>query len=111
MTFNTEEYYLYIFKDEDCYDDDSSLYFDQGYTLAYCEKFTRDYVHLKVLTWKFGILDWIEMSFLEGSPDSEKFFAMDNESKLLLFQAVFSGEYDGNGSDQFGFIFNHQEDD
>lgn len=110
MSFNTGEYYLYLFRDEDCYDENGDIYFDAGYTLAYCEKFTRDRVHLKILTWQHGRLDWMDMSFLEYSPDAEKFHDMDDDSKSILFKTVFAGNYDGNGGDQFGFIFNREED-
>jgi len=107
MSFNAGEYYLYYFRDEDCYDENSDIYFSEGYTLAYCEKFTRDRVHFKILTWQFGRLDWMDISFLESSPDSNQVLEMD---KALLFNAVFTGEYDGTGGRQFGFIFNREED-
>lgn len=111
MNFDPGEYYLYTFRDEDCYDDNGDIYFDAGYTLAYCEKFTRDRVHFKVLTWEFGNLKWIDMSFLEYSLDSEKFHDMDGAGKSELFRTVFTGNFDGSGGDQFGFIFNRSEDE
>jgi len=109
MSFNTEEYYLYKFSGDDCYDE-NGVWFDEGYTLALCEKFTRDRVHFQVLTWEFGNLGWMEMSFLEYSPEAENFQEMNDANKSILFNTVFAGNYLGDGGPQFGFIFNRSEE-
>lgn len=110
MNFNKGEYYLYKFSMHDCIDD-NFVWFDEGYTLAHCEKVTQDRVSFMILAWQFGKLDWISTSFYIHSTEGYKYSEMNVDNKITLFETVFAGNYLGNGGSQFGFIFNQKEDD